>query len=87
LVSYFTAELDKDLLAADFASVLAGVEGLLTDSNKGELSEIIVKGSEGYLAIVSLGDNIVLGVMAPKEQKLGLLTLAIQQLVKQLKSL
>ncbi|ADU97674.1 roadblock/LC7 domain-containing protein [Thermovibrio ammonificans] len=87
IVSYFTSDLDRDLLAADFASVLAGVEGLLNDSNKGELSEIIVKGENGYLAIVSLGENVVLGVLAPTGQKLGVLIIAMQQLVKKLKSL
>ncbi|MEO2068369.1 MAG: roadblock/LC7 domain-containing protein [Desulfurobacteriaceae bacterium] len=87
LVSYFTSGLDKDLLAADFASILAGVNGLLSDSGKGELSEVIVKGENGYLAIVSLGENVVLGVIAPSDQKLGLLIVAIQQLVKKLTSL
>jgi len=87
LASYFTSNLDKDLLAADFASVLSGVEGLLIDSEKGELSEVIVKGQKGYLAIVSLGDNVVLGVIAPSDQKLGILIVAIQQLVKKLQDL
>jgi len=87
LASYFTSDLDKDLLAADFASVLAGVEGLLNDSEKGTLSEVIVKGENGYLAIVSLGDNIVLGIIAPSDQKLGFLVVAMQQLVKQLQNL
>jgi predicted regulator of Ras-like GTPase activity (Roadblock/LC7/MglB family) len=87
LASYFTSNLDKDLLAADFASVLAGVEGLLNDSEKGTLSEIIVKGENGYLAIVSLGDNVVLGIIAPSNQKLGVLVIAMQQLVKQLQNL
>ncbi len=87
LASYFTSNLDKDLLAADFASVLSGVEGLLHDSEKGTLSEVIVKGENGYLAIVSLGDNVVLGIIAPSNQKLGVLVIAMQQLVKQLQNL
>jgi len=87
LASYFTSNLDKDLLAADFASVLAGIEGLLNDSEKGALSEVIVKGENGYLAIVSLGDNVVLGVIAPADQKLGVLVISMQQLVKQLQNL
>jgi len=87
LASYFTSNLDKDLLAADFASVLSGIEGLLNDSEKGALSEVIVKGENGYLAIVSLGDNVVLGVIAPADQKLGVLVISMQQLVKQLQNL
>ncbi len=87
IVHYFVANMDTDIIAAEAASVLSAVQGFLADANKGNLHEIITKADNGYVAVMALGGDVVLAVMAPQTQKLGVLTIAMRQLAKKLQSL
>jgi len=87
ITHYFVPNLEHDVIAAEAASVLSSIEGFLSDAGKGQLHEIIAKAENGYVAVVSLGNDVVLAVLAPATQKLGVLTIAMRQLAKKLQSL
>ncbi len=87
IAHYFVADLDNDILAAGSAAVLSSIEGFLADAKKGQLQEIIAKAENGYVAIMALGGDVALAVLAPANQKLGVLTIAMRQLAKKLQSL
>ncbi len=87
IAHYTVSNLDIDIIAAEAAAVLSSIQGFLADAQKGNLQEIIAKAENGYIAVVSLGNDVVLAVLAPESQKLGVLTIAMRQLAKKLQSL
>jgi len=75
LVSYLDEEVDEETIAASSAAILSA--GLITagDAKKRDLNEIIIDTEDGYLVFVPIKGEFVLGIITPKETKLGILRL------------
>lgn len=86
MASYFKESLDADMVAANTASLLATVIGTLEDVNKGSLNEVVISGSNGFIAIKDLGNDVALGVITPSGYKMGALIVALKQFVKEIQS-
>jgi predicted regulator of Ras-like GTPase activity (Roadblock/LC7/MglB family) len=86
LASYFsTTEIEPDLLAANVASIQLASEDLANQNNKGKVSQIVISAAEGEIAIKTLEGVGALVIVAPKDYKMGLLLIAIKQLVEKLR--
>ena len=86
MASYFKNSLDADMVAANTASLLATITGTLEDTEKGSLNEMIISGSEGFIAVKDLGNDVALAVITPKGYKMGALIVALKQFVKDIQS-
>ena len=87
MASYFTTSHDADMVAANTASLLATVMGTLEETGKGHLNEMIISGSEGFIAVKDLGDEVALAVITPSNYKMGSLIVALKQFVKEIQDI
>ena len=87
MASFFNVSKEADIIAADMASLLSSSLSLLSSTGKGGFSEMIIDSDKGAIAIKNLGDDIVLGVLAPEGYKLGGLVASLKQFVKELQAL
>ena len=75
---------DEDRVSAMGAAILSLGERVTSELNKGNLDQLYIKGSTGYVIFTGIKDVAVLGVLAPVNAKLGLLLMEIQRTVKKL---
>ena len=87
MASFFNVSKEADIIAADMASLLSSSLSLLSSTGKGGFSEMIIDSDKGAIAIKNLGDDIVLGILAPEGYKLGGLLVSLKQFVKELQVL
>jgi predicted regulator of Ras-like GTPase activity (Roadblock/LC7/MglB family) len=66
---------DETRIAAMTAALLSLAERTALEMNKGEFEQVYVKGSSGYLLVLSAGQNAVLTVSTTKDVRLGLVLL------------
>lgn len=66
---------DETRIAAMTAALLSLAERAALELGKGEFEQVYVKGSSGYLLVLSAGQNAVLTVSTTKDVRLGLIFL------------
>lgn len=66
---------DETRMAAMTAAMLSLGERAALEMNKGALEQILIRGEDGYLIVMSAGMNAVLTVSATRDVKLGLIFL------------
>ena len=86
MASFFAKERDADLMASDTASLLSVAIGVIEDTEKGSLKEMIISSSEGFIAIKDLGEEIALAILTTKDYKMGALIVALKQFVKDIQN-
>ena len=79
IASLIHEDLDKDLIAAMSASLLNVSLRVLEELKKGSVEDLVVKGEEGLIAVISINPEIVLAVIAKKAVNLGLLLLSMKK--------
>jgi Uncharacterized distant relative of homeotic protein bithoraxoid len=84
IASVLPSSADEDRVAAMGAAILSLGERVASELNKGNLEQLYIKGSTGYVVFTGIKDVAVLGVLAPADAKLGLLLMEIQRTVKKL---
>ncbi len=87
IASVLPANVDEDRVAAMGAAILSLGERVATELDKGELEQLYVKGTKGYMIFTGIKDLAVLGVLAPADAKLGLLLMEIKRAAKQIEEL
>ncbi len=76
---------DEEILAALSSAMLFQGERVVKELAKGEMEQIFVKGSQGYVVVENLGDDAALVVVTRPGGKLGLLFLELKFTVRELK--
>ena len=66
---------DETRIAAMTAALLSLAERAVIEMDKGDFIQLFVKGTEGYLLVLSAGMNAVLTVSTTKDVRLGLIFL------------
>jgi len=84
IASYLPAEMDEDEIAAASAAILSISDSKLSDSGKGNVSQVSIEADEGYLVVKPIKDEYVVSVLAPKEAKLGIILSAVRSIEKKL---
>lgn len=86
IASFLPQGIDEDRVAAMGAAILSLGERVTAELNKGQLEQLYIKGSTGYVIFTGVKDVAVLGVLAPPNAKLGLLLMEIQRAIKKLEN-
>ncbi len=87
IASVLPPNVDEDRVAAMGAAILSLGERVASELDKGELEQLYVKGTKGYMIFTGIKDLAVLGVLAPSDAKLGLLLMEIKRAAKQIEEL
>ncbi len=75
IASALPQEIDETRIAAMTAALLSLAERAIQEMRKGDFEQIYVKGTDGYLLVLSAGQNAVLTVSTTKDVRLGLIFL------------
>lgn len=87
IASALPQEIEEDRVAAMGAAILSLGERVAMELEKGELEQLYVKGSKGYVIFTGIKDFAVLGILAPPTIKLGLLLMEIKKVMKKLEEM
>jgi len=79
--------LDSELIASDAASLLSVMAGILENTEKGKMDNMIIAAEGGFIAVKDLGEDIALAVLAPSNYKMGGLMVGLKAFVKKLQSI
>ena len=77
---------EEDRVSAMSAAMLSLGERIASELGRGNLDQVFIKGGEGYVVLMSVGEEAVLTALAHEQARLGLIFLdmrrAIDDLVK-----
>ncbi|HDN80731.1 MAG TPA: hypothetical protein ENG33_09750 [Chloroflexi bacterium] len=79
IASALPADVEEDRVSAMSAAMLSLGERISSELGRGTLNQVYIKGDEGYVVLMSVGEDAVLTVLARKEAKLGLLFLDMRR--------
>jgi len=75
IASALPANTEEDRVAAMSAAMLSLGERIASELGRGELDQVYVRGSGGYVILMSVGEEAVLTILADEKAKLGLVFL------------
>lgn len=78
---------EEDRVAAMSAAMLSLGERIASELGRGALEQVYIKGANGYVVLMSVGNEAVLTALARENAKLGLLLLDMRRAVDRLSSL
>jgi len=78
---------EEDRVSAMSAAMLSLGDRISTELGRGRLSQVYVKGDQGYVILMSVGEEAVLTVLAHQEAKLGLVFLDMRRTADDLTAL
>ena len=78
---------EEDRVSAMSAAMLSLGERIATELGRGTLNQVYIKGEEGFVVLMSVGDEAVLTVLARQEAKLGLIFLDMRRATEDLEKL
>ncbi|MEA3340430.1 MAG: roadblock/LC7 domain-containing protein [Chloroflexota bacterium] len=87
IASLLPTAVGEDRVSAMSAAMLSLGERIASELGRGVLNQVYVKGSNGYIVLMSVGEEAVLTVLARKDAKLGLIFLEMRRTVKGLAGL
>ncbi len=79
--------IEEDRVSAMSAAMLSLGERISGELGRGTLEQIYIKGDQGSVMLMSVGNDAVLTVMAREQAKLGLILLDIRRAVEDLSKL
>ncbi len=78
---------EEDRVSAMSAAMLSLGERIAMELGRGGLEQVYVKGSQGYVLLMSIGEEAVLTALARSQAKLGLVFLEMRRAVDELTNL
>ena len=87
IASALHQEIEEDRVSAMSAAMLSLGERIASELGRGVLDQVYIKGNNGYVILMSVGEEAVLTVMARKQAKLGLILLDMRRAVDDLNGL
>ncbi len=79
MASSLPREVEEDRVSAMSAAMLSLGERIASELGRGTLEQVNIKGQEGYVVLMSVGEEAVLTVLAREQVKLGLLLLDMRR--------
>ena len=86
IASALPRDVDETRVAAMTAAMLSLGERAAQELMKGELLQVLIKGTDGYLISISCGENAVLTVSASNNVKLGLIFLDMKRTAEKIRN-
>jgi predicted regulator of Ras-like GTPase activity (Roadblock/LC7/MglB family) len=87
MASRLPADVEEDRVGAMSAAILSLGERSGQELNRGDMQQVIVKGTQGYIVLMSVGSDAVLVTMTNEKVKLGLLFLELKRASEELSKL
>jgi len=87
MASSLPADIEEDRVSAMSAAMLSLGERIAQELSRGILDEIYIKGSQGYVLLMAVGEEAVLTAMARSGAKLGLIFLDMRRAAEDLAKL
>src|SRR5512136_1638573 len=78
IASALPKEVEEDRVSAMSAAMLSLGERIATELGRGTLSQVYIRGSNGYVLLSAVGEEAVLTVLAQDNAKLGLLFMELK---------
>ena len=87
IASALPQSVEEDRVSAMSAAMLSLGERIASELGRGSLSQVYIKGEEGYVILMSVGDEAVLTALAHEQAKLGLILLDMRRATEALAKL
>ena len=87
IASALHQHIEEDRVSAMSAAMLSLGERIASELGRGILEQVYIRGENGYVLLMAVGEEAVLTVMARKEAKLGLILLDMKRAVADLVTL
>ena len=87
IASALTQNIEEDRVSAMSAAMLSLGERIASELGRGVLDQVYIKGKQGYVILMAVGEQAVLTVMAREQAKLGLIFLDMRRAVDDLTKL
>lgn len=87
VISYTAEEIDEDTISASLAAILSAGEISASDVGKKLLHQVIVDTEDGYIVILPISNEYIVGIITDKNAKLGIVRLVAKEIEKYLESL
>jgi len=78
---------EEDRVSAMSAAMLSLGERIASELGRGSLEQVYIKGEQGYVVLMSIGEDAVLTALAREQAKLGLIFLDMRRATDDLKKL
>lgn len=75
---------EEDRVSAMSAAMLSLGERIASELGRGSLEQVYIKGNNGFIVLISVGDEAVLTALARQEGKLGLVFLEMRRAAEDL---
>ena len=82
MASALPANVEEDRVSAMSAAMISLGERIAGELGRGLLDQVYIRGDQGYVLLMSLGEDAVLTVLARKGAKLGLIFLDMRRVVE-----
>ncbi len=87
MASALPAEVEEDRVSAMSAAMLALGERIASELGRGTLEQVYVRGSSGFVILMSVGEEAVLTALVRENAKLGLVFLDMKRAASDLAKL
>ncbi len=87
MASSLPADVDEDRISAMSAAMLSLGDRIASELGRGVLDQVYIKGSDGIIVLMAVGEDAVLTVLARSRAKLGLIFLDMKRAVIDLERL
>ena len=84
IASALPVDVEEDRVSAMSAAMLSLGERIASELRRGVLDKVFVRGEEGYVLLMSVGEEAVLTALARKNAKLGLVFLDMKRTAAEL---
>ncbi len=71
--------IEEDRVSAMSAAMLSLGERIASELGRGELNQVFIKGQNGYVVLMAVGEDAVLTALAREQAKLGLIFLDMRR--------
>ena len=79
MASSLPSSVDEDRISAMSAAMLSLGDRIASELNRGQLNQVYIRGTNGIIILMAVGNEAVLTVMARGKAKLGLIFLEMRR--------
>ena len=87
MASALPSDVEEDRVAAMSAAMLSLGERIASELGRGTLDQVYIKGENGFVILMAVGEEAVLTALARQQAKLGLLFLDMRRATEDLSKL
>ncbi len=87
IASALPQEIEEDRVSAMSAAMLSLGERIASELGRGGLEQVYIKGENGFVVLMAIGEEAVLTALASEKAKLGLIFLDLRRAVEDLDKL